>query len=66
MAQEELDEINHEINMSDEDYFEKHLVSRNGNMLHVLNGAKTDAEADVKSLTALGVKFGLVEPQIKV
>ena len=66
MAQEELNEINEEINMSDEDYFDKHLIERNGHMLNVLNGAKTDAEADVESLTALGVKFGLVEPQIKV
>lgn len=61
MAQTELAEINEDINMSDEDYFDKHLIERDVHTSQVLNQCKKDAEADVESLTALGVKAGLVK-----
>ena len=61
MAQQELEEINQDLNMSDEDYFDKHLIERDGHTINVLKDCKKETEAELESLNRLGVQFGLVK-----
>ena len=61
MAQQELDQINEDLNMSSDDYFDKHLIERDGHTIDVLKDCKKETEAELESLNNLGKAFGLVK-----
>ena len=61
MAQSELDQINEDINLSDDEYFDKHLIERTNEETQRLHRLKADNEAELESLNNLGKAVGLVK-----
>jgi hypothetical protein len=61
MAQSELDQINEDINLSDDEYFDKHLIERTTEETQRLHRLKADNEAELESLNNLGKAVGLVK-----